>query len=208
MLVALIHWTSQILAQFSYAGVFALMAIDSANIPIPSEVVLGFTGFLVGQGAMNLHLAVLSSAFGSMVGSLLAYVISYYGGRPLVDRYGKYLLIHTDDVALAEAWLQRHGEMIYFFGRFIPIVRTFFSTTAGLLHARLVPFLLYGFFATVLWSYFFVGLGSIFGARWLVIEPIMARFQWVVIGLLAAAVVWYVHRHVKRRGKLIQNKCP
>lgn len=205
MLTTLINWISNILADFSYAGVFLLMTVDSLNIPIPSEVVLAFTGFLVGRGEMNLHLAVLASGLAGMFGSFLSYLIAYFGGRPLVERYGKYLLIHQDDLSSAERWLKRHGEFIFFFGRFVPVIRTFISLPAGILRARLIPFLLYTFFGTVVWSYIFIGLGTYFGERWGTIEPIMTQFQWVVIVMLAIGVVWYVHRHVKLRGKLVNS---
>lgn len=203
MLVSLIHWIEQILTHISYGGVFLLMAVDSMNIPIPSEVILSFTGFLVGQQVMNVHLAVFVSALGGTLGSLISYAIAYWGGRPLIDRYGKYLLIHKHDVAIAERWVARHGEIVFFFGRFIPVVRTFISLPAGVLRARLVPFVFYSFLGTLLWSYPFVLLGMVFGERWVVIEPIMERFQWAVMGMLALGVVWYVHHHVKKRGKLI-----
>ena len=203
MLTFIINWISGILADFSYAGVFFLMTVDSLNIPIPSEVVLAFTGFLVGRGEMNMHLSVLVAGLGGLFGSLVSYAIAYLGGRPLIERYGKYLLIHRRDVDGAEKWLERHGELIFFFGRFIPVIRTFISLPAGILRARLVPFALYTFFGTVVWSYIFIALGTYFGERWSIIEPITARFQWVVIGMLAMAVVWYLHRHVKKRGRLI-----
>ena len=205
MITNIINWISAILADFSYAGVFFLMTIDSLNIPIPSEVVLAFTGFLVGRGEMNMHLAALTAGLAGVFGSLLSYTIAYFGGRPLIERYGKYLLIHKTDLAGAERWLEKHGELIFFFGRFIPVIRTFISLPAGILRARLVPFTLYTFGGTVVWSYIFIALGSSFGERWEVIEPVMKQFQWAVVGMLGMGIVWYVHRHVKKRGKLIPD---
>lgn len=203
MAASIIQWISGVLADFSYGGLFLLMAIDSVNLPVPSEVVLAFSGFLVGQGKMNLNLAVLVSASGGLFGSLISYALAAVAGRPLILRYGKFLLIHQDDLDRAERWLNRHGEVVFFFGRFIPLIRTFISLPAGLLRVRLWPFIIYTFLGSAVWSYFFIGFGALFGSRWEMIRSHIERLQWVMAGLLAAAVVWHVHRHVKRRRPLI-----
>lgn len=203
MLVSLVYWIEQVLSHFSYAGVFFLMFVDSVNIPVPSEVTLAFTGFLVQRGVMNLHLSAIVCGLGGLAGSLVSYAIAYVGGRPIMQRYGKYLLIHSDDVRLAERWFERHGEWLFLFGRFIPVVRTFISFPAGLLRVRLIPFGLYAFFGSLVWSYLFILVGVFLGDRWSVIEPLMERFQWAVMGAVVLGIVWHVHRHVKKRGKLI-----
>src|SRR5438105_6544013 len=112
------------ISALGYGGVVLLMAIESACIPLPSEIIMPFSGYLVFKGEMTLWGIALAGAAGCVLGSLLAYWLGAYGGRPPVEKYGKYVLIWHHDLALADRWFQKHGDITIFIGRLLPVVRT------------------------------------------------------------------------------------
>ena len=114
-----------------YLGIVLLMGIESACIPLPSEVIMPFSGYLVFQGTLELWLVVLAGAIGCVLGSLVAYAVGAWGGRRLVERYGKYVLVSRRDLDLADRWFREHGGIIVFVGRLLPVVRTFIAFPAG-----------------------------------------------------------------------------
>ena len=119
------------ISSLGYAGIVLLMAIESACIPLPSEIIMPFSGYLVFTGEMQLWLVALAGAVGCVLGSLLAYWVGAVGGRPLVEKYGRYVLISHHDLDLADRWFQRHGDITIFIGRLLPVVRTFIAFPAG-----------------------------------------------------------------------------
>ncbi|MCX6811206.1 MAG: DedA family protein, partial [Candidatus Berkelbacteria bacterium] len=120
------------ISTLGYGGIVLLMAIESACIPLPSEVIMPFSGFLVFDGRFNLWLIALAGAVGCVVGSVIAYWVGMYGGRPLIERYGKYILISHHDLDLADRWFNKHGDVAIFFSRLLPVVRTYISFPAGI----------------------------------------------------------------------------
>ena len=128
-----------------YSGIVLLMAIESACIPLPSEVIMPFSGYLVSTGQMNLWAVGIAGAVGCVLGSLVAYWVGMYGGRPLIEKYGRYVLVSDHDLDMADRWFLTHGEIIVFVSRLLPAIRTFIAFPAGVARMNLKRFVLYTF---------------------------------------------------------------
>src|ERR1700675_3224663 len=133
------------ISRLGYAGIVLLMAIESACIPLPSEIIMPFSGYLVYTGRFNLWAVGVAGAFGCVLGSLVAYWVGMYGGRPLIEKYGKYVLISHHDLDLADRWFARFGEIIVFGSRLLPVIRTFIAFPAGVARMNLKRFIVYTF---------------------------------------------------------------
>src|SRR5882762_6725588 len=133
------------IAALGYGGVVLLMAIESACIPLPSEIIMPFAGYLVYKGEMNLWLVGIAGAVGCVLGSLVAYAVGMYGGRPLIEKYGRYVLISSRDLDMADRWFGRYGEVIVFASRLLPVIRTFIAFPAGVARMNLTRFVIYTF---------------------------------------------------------------
>ena len=189
----IIHWISTL----GYAGVVAMMTIESACIPLPSEIIMPFSGYLVFTGEFNLHLAALSGALGCAIGSAIAYCAGAYGGRPFLEKYGRYILIRKGDMDRADRLFQRHGEPVVFISRLLPVIRTFISFPAGVSRMHFGRFLAYSFIGSVPWCYFLAYVGMVLGKNW---DSIRGYFHGAdaVIGIVisVAFAVWLYH-HLK-----------
>ncbi|MEJ2347340.1 MAG: DedA family protein [Gammaproteobacteria bacterium] len=183
--------------QLGYGGIVLLMAVESACIPLPSEVIMPFSGYLVSTGDLRLWLVALAGAAGCVVGSLLAYALGFWGGRPLVEKYGKYVLISHHDLSLAERWFQRYGDITIFVGRLLPVVRTFIALPAGIARMPLWRFNLYTFVGSFIWCWVLAWIGLKLGAHWHTLGGYFHRFSALIGALLVAGAVWYVWRHLK-----------
>lgn len=186
-----------VLSSLGYAGVVLLMAIESACIPLPSELIMPFAGYLVFKGQLALWGVALAGAVGCVLGSLVAYYVGLFGGRPLVQRYGRYLLISHHDLDLADRWFARHGDIIIFIGRLLPVVRTFIAFPAGVARMPLAKFVIYTFVGSLIWCWALAWLGQSLGEHWDTLGVYFHRFDEVIaIGILAAAV-WWIWRHLQ-----------
>lgn len=190
-----------VISASGYVGVVVLMAIESANIPLPSEVIMPFAGYLVHTGELNLWLVSLAGGLGCTIGSAFSWWLGKKGGRPLVERYGRYVLLSTHDLDLGEKWFKRWGNSIAFFSRLLPIVRTFISFPAGIAQVPLGRFLVYTFIGSVIWSYFLAYIGLKLGENWEHIEVYWRKFDYVIIALILAGFAWWIWRHFRRREK-------
>ena len=186
------------ISRWQYAGIAALMGIESACIPLPSEIIMPFSGYLVFQGTLNLWLVALAGAVGCVVGSWVAYAVGAWGGRPLIERYGKYLLISRSDLDLADRWFQRHGDITIFVGRLLPVIRTFIAFPAGVARMPLWRFTLYSFVGSFIWCLALAWIGMKLGQHWDTLGVWFHRFDAVIVGLFAIALVAYVWRHVRQ----------
>jgi membrane protein DedA with SNARE-associated domain len=199
---------TQVYEAVGYAGVALWVAIESVIIPIPSEIVLPFAGFLVGTaGAIepisgqpwNFALTVVAGVVGSVVGAWIAYAIGYFGGRPLIVRWGRYLLFDEDDLHRTEAFFARYGAAASLVGRVVPVVRSLVSFAAGVGRMPLLPFTIYTFVGSAVWVTFLVGAGVFLGAGWEEIGPWLKRYEYVVLALLAAAVIAFIAWKLRSR---------
>lgn len=181
-------------------GIVLLMAIESACIPLPSEVIMPFSGYLVFLGKHTLWAVSLAGAIGCVAGSVPAYYLGMYGGRPLIEKYGKYVLMSRRDLDMADRWFARHGEATVFFARLLPVIRTFIAFPAGVARMEMKRFIAYTFAGSLPWCLALAYLGMALGAKWPTIREYFHKFD-VAIGIaIVAGVVWYVRRHLRARG--------
>src|SRR5579862_5508577 len=171
-----------------YVGVLVLMAIESCNIPIPSEVILPLAGFLVGQHTFSFWPAVLAGAVGGTLGSAVSYWIGALGGRPLMLKYGRYVLISASDAARADKFFERYGDATAFFSRLLPVIRTFISLPAGITRMNFAKFLAYTFAGSFIWSTVLVYAGELLGRNWIEVREVLQRFDYAVVAIVLLAV--------------------
>ena len=186
-------------AQWGYLGIVLMMAIESANIPLPSEAIMPAAGILVHQGRMNLHLAALAGAVGCLVGSVPSYLLGRYGGRPVLERYGRWLLLRPRDLELAETWVARYGDITFFICRMLPVVRTFISFPAGVLKAHFAVFCLFTFVGSLIWCYFLAYIGVKFAENLQLFTDIWHKFDLAIVVLVLAGFGYYLYHHLARR---------
>ena len=196
LLTALAGFVIGTISRFGYGGIVLLMAIESACIPLPSEVIMPFSGYLVFTGEMVLWKAAFAGAVGCVLGSLVAYYAGALGGRPLLEKYGKYILVSTHDLDLADRWFQRHGDITIFIGRLLPVIRTFIAFPAGIARMSLWRFVVYTFVGSYLWCWGLAWIGLKLGEHWNTLGTYFHRFDTIIGVLLAAAAIWYVRRHL------------
>jgi membrane protein DedA with SNARE-associated domain len=187
------------ISSLGYGGIILLMAIQSANIPIPSEIIMPFAGFLAASGQMNLWWITTAGVLGSVMGSLFSYWLGLFGGRPLVEKYGKYLLISKHDLDRSDDWFQKYGEAAVFFGRFLPIIRTFISFPAGVARMNLTKFTIYSFLGSIPWTLGLAYIGQKMGQNWENIRVYFHNFDYLILGLIIFGIIWWVWRHLKNR---------
>ena len=185
-----------IIETLGYPGVCMLMAIESAAIPLPSEVIMPFSGYLVYQGVFTLHGAAFWGATGCVLGSLLAYAIAAWGGRPLVERYGRYVFLSRRDLDLADRLFQRHGSPIIFFSRLMPVVRTFISLPAGLARMPLLPFVVFTFLGSYPFCWLLAYFGYRMGQHWSELEGRFHYLHVAILALMVAGAAWWIRRHL------------
>jgi membrane protein DedA with SNARE-associated domain len=191
-------WIMCVISSLAYSGVVLLMAIESACIPLPSEIIMPFAGFLVFKGEMTLWGVALAGAFGCVVGSIPAYYLGMYGGRPLVEKYGKWVLISAKDLNWADQAFAKHGEIIIFIGRLLPAVRTFIAFPAGVARMNMTKFISYTFVGSLIWCYLLALAGFKAGENWESLKVYFHEFHYVIAGAGLIFVVWYARRHFKK----------
>ncbi|MBM2820541.1 MAG: hypothetical protein HW405_301 [Candidatus Berkelbacteria bacterium] len=201
ILGAMANFVMSVITSLGYGGIILLMAIESANIPLPSEVIMPFAGFLVAQGELNLILVGLAGAVGCVVGSIFSYWFGSIGGRPLIEKYGKYILISHHDLDLADKWFQKRGEWTVFIGRLLPVIRTFISFPAGISKMHFGRFVLYSFLGSLPWCLLLAYIGQKMGENWESLRTYFHKFDYIILGLIILGIIWYIRRHLKNRNK-------
>lgn len=199
VLEALASFIIAVISTMGLPGIVLLMAIESACIPLPSEVIMPFSGYLVFLGEHSLWAVSLAGALGCVVGSVPAYYLGMYGGRPLIERYGKYVLMSARDLDLADRWFRRHGEATVFFARLLPVVRTFIAFPAGVARMDMRRFLAYTFAGSLPWCLGLAYVGMVMGEKWPTLRGYFHKFDLAIGALLLAGVVWWVRRHLANR---------
>lgn len=209
MIASLTHFLVVNLTSFiegwGLLAVFVLMTAESALIPIPSEITMPFAGFLAARGVFGFVPAILIGAAGNLFGSLLAYWLGAVMGedwiRQAISKWGKWLLMKERDYDRAKSWFENYGQVVTFISRLLPIVRTFISLPAGIAKMNLAKFSILTFIGSLLWSGVLAWLGLKLGQNWLAIEPYFRKFQFLVIALFVAAVIFYIYHHLKPEKK-------
>ena len=207
---AIIEALTTLFNSMNWTGVVIIMALESANIPIPSEVTMPLSGWLLVQakGGTWLEAVLLGGLFGGLgctLGSVVSYAAGYYGGRPLVEKFGKYIMINPDDLDRADKWFARWGDWTAFVSRLLPIVRTFISFPAGVARIRFWSFTLLSFVGSFIWCGLLALGGWQFGSHWEELRAIMRPFDIPIAIVILAGLAYYIYRHVTH-GMVRHNK--
>ena len=201
----ILNFVRQTYHALGWPGVVLLMAVESACIPLPSEIIMPLAGWMLiaekGLGVLYLVLAGLYGATGNIIGSVIAYAVGVWGGRPFLNRYGKYILISHHDIELAERWFDKYGEGIAFLSRLVPGVRTYISFPAGIGRMKMGKFLLYTFLGSFLWSTGLAYGGYVLGQNWGEISAVMRPFYIPILAAFLAAVIAFVWLRVRRMAR-------
>ncbi len=204
-----IPFLSSLYGAVGYVGVFVAMTIESAMIPLPSELILPFAGFLISDpsklepltnASWSYWAVVVVGVLGNTTGSLIAYAIGAWGGRPFLERYGRYLLIRPHEIELAERFFDRWGAPTAFFSRLLPVVRTFISFPAGVARMSLKRFVFYSALGAIPWTMLLVYAGTVLGGHWLDIRKALQPFDTIMVVLIVLGIVAFVWWRLGRPG--------
>jgi len=197
LLAALAAFIIGVISTLGYGGIVLLMAIESACIPLPSEIVMPFSGYLVYRGDLQLWAVALAGAVGCVLGSMAAYWLGAWGGRPLVMKYGRYVLISHHDLELTDRWFTRHGDVTILVGRLLPVVRTFIAFPAGVARMAMGKFLAYTFLGSLIWCWVLAWIGERLGEHWDSLGAYFHRFDALIGAAILATAAWWVWRHIR-----------
>jgi len=188
------------ISALGYFGIILLMAIESACIPLPSEIIMPFAGYLVSTGQMNLWLVGIAGAVGCVLGSMVAYWAGMYGGRPLIEKYGRYVLLSRHDLDIADRLFAKYGEAIVFTARLLPAIRTFIAFPAGVARMNIPRFIFYTFAGSLPWCLGLAYVGQLLGEQWNKDETLKTwfhRFDFLIGFAIVIAAAWWILRHIK-----------
>jgi membrane protein DedA with SNARE-associated domain len=202
----LVAFLTNLFQTIGWFGVVVIMILESANIPIPSEVTMPLAGWLLveARGLSALHAVWMGGLFGAIgctVGSLLSYWLGAWGGRPLVERYGKYILVAEEDLERADHWFARWGDWAVFISRLLPVVRTFISFPAGVVRVKLFRFTILSFVGSFIWCALLAWGGWHFGQHWEQLRAAMRPFDIPILIIIGLAFIWYVVHHIRKSKK-------
>lgn len=190
----------KIISDSGYFGITSLMAIESACIPVPSEIIMPFAGFLTISGKLSLLLVIVWGAVGNLIGSIIAYAVGACGGRPFIEKYGKYVLVGKDELDKSQRFFTKYGSASVFFSRLLPIVRTFISLPAGIARMPFAKFCLYTFIGSFFWSALLAWIGVFLGENWQSIETYFRKFDWLILIAIIAFIVLFIYKKVSAQG--------
>ncbi|OGH19356.1 MAG: hypothetical protein A2868_01705 [Candidatus Levybacteria bacterium RIFCSPHIGHO2_01_FULL_40_15b] len=209
MLEFLGQYIIQLIQSTGYAGIFVLMALESALIPIPSEITMPFSGFLASKGELSFVLIVIVGTVANLAGSIFAYYIGYLLEETillgLIRKYGKLILLSEHDYHKAEHWFRKYGDKIIFITRLLPGIRTVISLPAGVFRMDIKKFVIYTTVGCLIWSIFLTYVGFTLGENWTSIERYFRKFEFLIVGVFILALAFYVEKHLNLRGKLMKK---
>ena len=188
-------WIISVISSMGYGGIVLLMAIESACIPLPSEIIMPFAGYLVYKSEMVLWVVAFMGALGCVLGSIPAYYVGKTGGRNLAEKYGRFVLISKKDLQMADDWFKNYGEIIIFIGRLLPAVRTFIALPAGIARMNMTKFIIYTFLGSFIWCWTLAYIGMVFGEQWNTLKVYFHEFHYVIAGVAVIFIAWYIRRH-------------
>ena len=198
-LAAFIIWT---ISSLGYGGIVVLMAIESACIPLPSEIIMPFSGYLVSTGRFELVWVATAGALGCNLGSTIAYWVGSYGGRRFIETYGAYILMSHRDLELADRFFHRYGSATVFISRLLPVIRTFIALPAGIARMPQAKFQIYTFLGSWPWCFALAYIGMKLGEHWEsdpTLRDFLHRFDALIVGAVVLGFAWYVWRHWQHR---------
>ncbi len=194
------HWITVNITHLGYTGIILMMGIESACIPLPSEVIMPFGGYMVYKDPAQYSIwwMGVSGALGCVWGSMVAYWAGKFGGRPFVEKYGRYILVRHKDLDRADAWFKKHGETAIFFSRLMPVVRTFISFPAGISRMHFGRFIVYTFAGSLPWCLGLAWVGKLLGNQWDTrLKAYFHKADVAIVLVLVALFVLYVYHHIK-----------
>jgi len=197
----LLDLIQSIYLSMDWYGVIALMAIESACIPFPSEIIMPLAGWMLIEKMSRpvywVFIAGVFGAIGNTIGSVIAYYVGMWAGRPLLNKYGRYVLISQHDLDMADRWFSRRGGWTVFVSRLLPVVRTYISLPAGIARMNIFKFLVYTFTGSFIWSTSLAYGGYLMGEHWEQLRNAMRPFDPLFIAIIAGLIIFYIYRHVK-----------
>jgi len=202
VLASFITWG---ISSMGYSGVALMMAIESACIPLPSEIIMPFSGYLVSTGTFTLLGVSLAGAIGCVIGSILAYWVGYYGGRPMAEKYGKYILVTKHDLDIADKFFGKYGNAAVFFSRMLPVIRTFISLPAGIARMNFPKFVIYTFLGSFPFCYILAYIGKKMGDNWDTLGGYFHKFDAVIGVLIVIGIIWFIRRHLNIKKKGVES---
>src|ERR671931_514678 len=198
----LVEFITSFIAQLGYVGIFFLMILESALIPIPSEIIMPFSGFLSSTGRLDPILVTLSGSLGNLVGSVLTYYLGIKAGRKFIFKYGKYILFREEHLKTTENLFKRYGDRISFVGRLLPGIRTYVSLPAGIGKTNFTKFVTYTFAGSLVWNSILVYVGMSLGSSWKNIDKYSVYLDVATLLAIAVFIISFVY-NVKRKSKAI-----
>lgn len=198
VLEGIIVWALGLVEKFGYGGIFLTMALESAAIPIPSEVVLPFGGFWASSGHLNFWFVVLIATLANLTGATIIYFVGLFGGRVVLERYGKYVLISSESISRMDRWLERYGAHTAFFSRLLPGVRTFSSLIIGAGRVNFGKFFGYTVAGSFLWNLPLAYVGFVAGNNWDFLRPYFQKFELVILAAVLVIVILFVFRQIHK----------
>lgn len=201
MIELIAHYIILLIEKTSYVGIFVLMALESALLPIPSEITMPFSGFLAQQGKLNFWLIVIVGTIANLAGSLVAYYIGYLLEETfliaLIKKYGKFILVSIEDYHHANKWFLKYGDKIIFISRLLPAVRTVISLPAGVFKMDLKKFIIYTTVGCFIWSAFLTYIGIMLGKNWNSLEVYFRKFQMIIVVAFIVLIIIYINHKLK-----------
>jgi membrane protein DedA with SNARE-associated domain len=202
ILKPLVEFITSFIAHLGYTGIFSLMILESALIPIPSEIIMPFSGFLSSTTRLDPFLVILSGSLGNLVGSVLTYYLGIKAGRKFILKYGKYILLKKEHLELTENLFKRYGDRISFVGRLLPIIRTYVSLPAGIGKTSFTKFVIYTFAGSIVWNSMLTYIGMSLGTNWKNIDKYSIYLDIAAVLLVAAFVMWFIY-NTRRKSNAI-----
>ena len=192
------QWIISVISSLGYGGIILTMTIESACIPLPSEIIMPFSGYLVTTGRFGLFWTGVAGAFGCVIGSVLAYGVGIWGGRPFLEKYGRYVLISHKDLDVADRFFTKYGDWSIFISRLLPVIRTFISLPAGIAKMNFSKFVIYTFLGSFHWCLGLAFVGKVMGENWETLRVYFRKADVVIGVLIVAGIIYFVYRHVKK----------
>jgi len=196
--MTLTDFVIRFIEETGYSGILFLMTLESACIPVPSEVIMPFSGYIAWQHNLTLTGVVIAGALGNLLGSLLAYIAGLKGGRPFLRRYGPYILITDGKLRMADEWFERYGHEAILISRVLPVIRTFISLPAGIARMDLKKFIIYTFAGSLPWCLILAYSGYLLGPRWTSLGPLFHTLDYAIL-IAIPLILFYIYRKIKWR---------